>query len=237
MEYSLIIYVFNPIEVEIKVWLKNYTSAQKFQIQLQNRGWSLINNNNQLNHYFVGDNFLALNSIYPSIFVSSEAYNKLLNILAQSANFSLRTRQKNHQILLVIKAAVDNTTSQNGIIRMEFEEEVSLSLEQLDNLLINKGFEYQAKWSRERQEFCNPNSDITVCIDKNAGYGYLVEFEKMTTSNSDTILVKKEILDLVASFGLQELDQALLARMFAFYNSNWHTYYGTDNFFEEKDLV
>jgi predicted adenylyl cyclase CyaB len=233
---GLLGYVFNPIEVEIKVWLKNSDSANQFKTQLERQGWSPVTNNNQLNHYFVGDNFLGLNSVSPEIFISNDPYSKLVNILTQTAKFSLRTRQKDNQVLLVIKASLDNTTSQNGIIRMEFEEEVNLTLNQLDEILLNLGFEYQAKWSRERQEFANLTTDITICIDKNAGYGYLAEFEKMISSDQDSALAKKEVLDLANSFGLEELDQSLLARMFDYYNNNWQEFYDQDNFFDEKDI-
>ena len=36
---------------------------------------------------------------------------------------------------------------------------------------------YQAKWSREREE--HTFKGLNVCIDKNAGYGYVAELERV----------------------------------------------------------
>jgi len=55
-------------------------------------------------------------------------------------------------VILVIKASVDDTTSSNGTARLEWESKVGLSIEELDALVLKSGFQYQAKWSRERQE-------------------------------------------------------------------------------------
>ena len=75
--------------------------------------------------------------------------------------------------MLVIKASVDDTTSSNGTARLEFESEVKMTLDELDKILLDSGFTYQAKWSRERQDF--KYKGLNVSIDKNAGYGFLAE--------------------------------------------------------------
>lgn len=113
---------------------------------------------------------------------------------------------------------------------MEFEEAIpNLSLDGLDALLLESGFQYQAKWSRDREEY--KAGDIAVCLDRNAGYGYVAEFEKIIHEASEAEIAKREILKFMESLGIEELPQDRLERMFAHYNAHWSDYYGTDNIF------
>ena len=88
---------------------------------------------------------------------------------------------------------------------------------------------YQAKWSRERQEY--KFLDMTVVIDKNAGYGYLAEFEIIERDALKIEATKAKLVHTMKELGVQELDQARLERMFEFYNEHWLEYYGTDKIF------
>ena len=226
----------NNVEVEIKVLLGSKPKADKLVNQIQSLQYSQTSENNQLNHYFVGDNYEAIKNMDSRYFVDSNSYAKLLNIIDSNSQFSLRTRRLNDQIndqtFLVIKASLNDTTASNGTIRVEFEEQANLSLDQLDQLLLSYGFQYQAKWSRSRQEFQSPQSDIKICLDCNAGYGYLAEFESIITTDKDHNLIKIAILKLIHSLNLEELDQHKLAKMFDYYNANWRDYYGTKKVFE-----
>ncbi len=132
-------------------------------------------------------------------------------------------------MILVIKAAEDDTGSANGTARMEFESKVDLSLEALDQILIKSGFKYLSKWSRERQEF--KYKDLNVTIDKNAGYGYIAEFEKVIEDPTLGDHTKDEIRSIMNEISAAELPQDRLARMFDYYNNNWQDYYGTDKVF------
>jgi adenylate cyclase class IV len=112
---------------------------------------------------------------------------------------------------------------------MEFEEPVAVSLNELDSLLLDAGFMYQAKWSREREEYAYKGAN--VCLDKNAGYGYLAEVEKIVHDEALADAVRAEIDEIMTELDIVELDQDRLARMFSHYNTNWPEYYGTDKVF------
>ncbi len=184
--------------------------------------------NTQLNHYFEGGDLAKLSrAIAPHL--TRDAIQKLDRILSVGADFSVRTRQKDDTVLLVVKAAVDGGTSANAVSRLEFEEPVAMSLADLDTMLLEVGFVYQAKWSREREEYTYKGA--AVCIDKNAGYGYLAEFEKVVPEGEPIDAVRRDLESLMAELGVRELPQDRLARMFAHYNSNWAEYYGTDKTF------
>ncbi len=74
-------------------------------------------------------------------------------------------------------------------------------------------------------------TEILLCLDKNAWYGYLAEFERVITDADKVVETRAELLTIIEALGYRELDQARLARMFDFYNQNWREYYGTENVF------
>jgi predicted adenylyl cyclase CyaB len=144
---------------------------------------------------------------------------------------SVRTRWIHNKswVILVIKASLDEHTSYNGVSRIEFEPTLDMTIEQIDQILLDSWFEYLSKRSRERQEYELP--EIHISLDKNAGYGYLAEFEMVINGNWDTTQAQKKIKEIMTELQVEELDQWRLERMFAFYNKNRPDYYGTENVF------
>jgi len=215
-------------EIEIKSLLGQQENADIFRDRILERGAEKQTANSQLNHYFLmGDANALLEKV--SGYFNEEQNTLLKKILLEGDKHSVRTRSLDGTVKLVIKASVDDTTSANGIARMEFEEDVPISLDELDQLLLSVGFEYQAKWSRDREEFVL--DDVTICLDKNAGYGYLTEFELVVPEGGDRHLAESKIRDLMSVCGVEELQQDRLARMFDYYNTNWPDYYGTEKVF------
>jgi predicted adenylyl cyclase CyaB len=151
-------------------------------------------------------------------------------MLTGSKNISVRTRDADGKIIFVAKASIGDDTSANGVSRLEFEVTMPFkTLDELDSLLLKSGLSYQAKWSRDREEYKGGN--MTICLDKNAGYGYLAEFEKVVFSAEEKDGVKKELEEIMSEMGAVELKQDRLERMFAYYNAHWQDYYGTDKVF------
>lgn len=216
-------------EVEIKSLLQSEENAQKLRDKLAENNIQPINKYTQLNHYFLNDgDFAKLEAGLLPLF-DEEKKEKLKKILEEGKDYSIRTRSMNGDVFFVVKASVDDTTSSNGILRMEFEEKVGLSMDELDKILENAGFSYQAKWSRDREEY--EKDDFYITIDRNAGYGYLSEFEIETEEQEKLSEAKQRILNFMQELGLQELSQDRLERMFKFYNENWRDYYGTEKVF------
>ena len=217
-------------EIEIKSLLggKDKADALVKKLCKLDPSSSCVSRSKQLNHYFVGEDLDRLIKELSPLF-KDEVKTRLETIAQSATAFSVRTRQKDKQILFVIKASVDDTTSENGISRIEFEEQVDLTLEELDKKIIDSGFKCQAKWSREREEYAHKG--VTVCLDKNAGYGYLAEFEKVVEDESLIEQTRNELREIMSEVGAEELPQDRLERMFSHYNENWPEYYGTDKIF------
>lgn len=218
-------------EVEIKSLLGSKENADALKTKLCERDSSctLVSSYTQLNHYFEGD-ALATLAITLAPHLTPETKEKLARIVEGGSKVSVRTREMNGEVRFVAKASLGSDTSENGVIRLEIEEQVQgLTLEELDALILSAGYTYQAKWSRSREEY--KTGPISVCVDKNAGYGYLAEFERVVEEQEAITQAKLEVLALMQEVGVEELEQDRLERMFEHYNQHWSEYYGTDNIF------
>ncbi|MFP4022437.1 MAG: hypothetical protein ACLFNR_02440 [Candidatus Paceibacterota bacterium] len=220
-------------EVEIKSLLGKKSAADDLILKMESfdPNFKKVSQNSQLNHYFKESDIVYL---YKKIekYLTYEIAQKMRDIIKVGDKFSVRTRQKDSEVFLVIKASVDEGTSENTVSRLEFEEKMDLTLNELDALVLDSGYTYQAKWSRDRSEYIYKN--MNVCIDRNAGYGYLVEFEKVVDNRDDIPKAKAEIELSMKELDLEKLPQDRLERMFEYYNNNWHQYYGTSRTFNIK---
>jgi len=224
-------------EVEVKALLGGPERAEELRRAMKavDPSCTLTSKNKQLNHYFEidpgvprGGSLQGLSHAL-SPHISDPARAKLDRMASGATKSSLRTRKKDDDVYVVVKASVDDTTSENGIARIEFEERVALSLDELDRLILKNGFKYQAKWSREREEYVCIG--INVTLDKNAGYGWLAEFERVVDDDKQLENARKEIRALMSDLAVEELAQVRLERMFAHYNAHWPEYYGTEKIF------
>ena len=232
-------------EVEVKSLLGEELNATALKEKMcaLDPACACVSTNKQLNHYFKDGDINELYAKTQSLF-SDKQKEKFKSIVEKGTNFSVRTRQmakasmngsspdgtfRDDEVLLVVKASVDEGTSANTVTRLEFEEPVRVALKELDALVESAGFTYQAKWSREREEYSYKGAN--VCFDKNAGYGYLAEFEKVVEDDTLLAEARKNIEELMEELGVVELPQDRLERMFTHYNENWPEYYGTDKTF------
>jgi adenylate cyclase class IV len=217
-------------EVEIKSLLGSSERADELRKKMKEADptCELESRNYQLNHYFEGGTLTKLAEVVAP-HISGVGEIKLDDLATRAKDFSVRSRQKDDTVLLVIKVSVDDSTSANGVARIELEEKVSLTLDELDKLVLSAGFSYQAKWSREREEYLCKGVNVT--LDKNAGYGWLAEFERVVDSQEKVGEANHTIRNLMQELEVFELPQERLERMFKHYNEHWQEYYGTDKVF------
>ena len=233
-------------EVEVKALLGSEKRAEEVRKAMRKADASctLVSKNRQLNHYFDGGQLDALEKAISSQ-LSKDARLRFHDIAEKAKEFSVRTRRFDRltagekdpstmlgasgEVLLVVKASVGDDSSANGISRIEFEEKVSVSLDALDKMILGCGFKYQAKWSRGREEYLCKGVNVT--LDKNAGYGWLAEFERVVDDENQLGVAEKQVRALMKELGVEELPQDRLERMFAFYNKHWEEYYGTERIF------
>jgi adenylate cyclase class IV len=225
-----ILRIMQTYEIEMKSLLGSPESARALRAKMAeiHPGHEVLGTGRQRNHYFTEG---PMDELFTrvSLHVPDTEHERLRHIIGEGKNFSVRTRETDDETLFVIKASIDDTTSENGIARIEFEVPVPLTLEELDRIIVEAGFPYQAKWSREREEY--RIKEVTVTIDRNAGYGYVAEFEKVVHDPLHAESTQRELRALMDELGVEELAQDRLERMFAYYNEHWQEYYGTDKIF------
>ena len=223
--------VLHTYEIEIKSLLGDKERADFLKHRMKQLDPDVVytGKHTQLNHYFVGGDLKKLFEKI-SLHVEPQKLDSLKEIIHKTKDYSLRSRRADGVVLLVIKASMDDSTSVNGIARVEFEAATpDLSLDALDNLVLASGFAYQAKWSREREAYIYRGANVT--IDKNAGYGYVAEFEHLITDADQATQAQIRLRAMMGELGVSELPQDRLERMFAHYNAHWQEYYGTENIF------
>lgn len=220
-------------EVEIKVFLETEERADVLISALKKRDKKvrLKGQSFQLNHYFDDHgNFQSLIVILET-YLKPDQLGTLHALLQRGKKHSLRTRDADGYVSMVVKADREkNADSMHGNTRYEWEEIIpDMTIEALDAHILKHGFSCLSKWSRQRKEY--QYLDMTVCIDNNAGYGYVAELEKVVQREQDADRAKEAIKNELQELGLEELSQERLGRMFAHYNAHWQEYYRTDKTF------
>ena len=109
----------NTFEIEIKSLLGEASKAEELKRQMSalDPNCRLTGRNKQLNHYFDGGDMDELTKNV-SLHLNDEQLKKLSHIVTTGSNFSVRTRQKDDQVLLVVKASVDECSSANTVSRV-----------------------------------------------------------------------------------------------------------------------
>lgn len=211
------------IEVEVKALIGD--DDRKAMILSRDLDTYFTGKESQLNHYFKAneESISLFSKKFPDFF---EGYREK----AGSAIPSVRTREINgSEVYLIFKATIGDDSSENGSARIEHEELMEWSIDDLDAILEHCGMMVRSKWSRDRWNYWKDG--FTICLDKNAGYGWLLEIEYITSAQEHVERSRTSALKLLQEFGLEELDPHRLERMFAYYEANWRTYYGTDKRF------
>ena len=222
-------------EIEIKCLLGSKAAADNLlkKMRLKDSKLVKLGVQKQLNHYFEGGNLDNLYQNIRSVLSGQADRDKLKSIASTAKSFSLRTRQTNGKLLLILKISIDDTSSDNGTARMEFEAPISgVTLDELDALVQKSGFTYQAKWSRDKTDYDYKGANVTISFSP--GYGYVAEFEKIISDPKLADQTKADLRLLMKDLGIEELSQEQLGRMFNYYNTHWSDYYGTDKVFEIK---
>lgn len=232
---------YTNYEIELKVLLWNSFPPTTFIKALSKDFKSVVERweESHRNHYFEIPHRTQILPAFEERLPIDHEDKLLIANFRNGKDIVVRTREiqanDTKRVILVMKSTVDEWTSQNGTIRKELEIPVPLAIEDLDSILIACAeIRPQAKWSRTRKTFDVVDKDwfyFTVCLDKNAGYWFIVEFEVVVNKPSVIESTKKKLQDCIQHMWLRELPADQLHRMFEFYNKNWESFYQTENYF------
>ena len=220
-------------EIEIKTLLGSQQKSDELLAKVTNRDpeTKLVSEQKQLNHYYYGGDLAELATTVAQ-YLSPEQTVILTDIAQRATHINVRTRKKNDTVLLIVKGSLDNTSAAHSHQRMEFEAEVPLTIDELDNLVATSGWQLEAKWQADRKIY--ETMGLTLDMFFTPGYGYVAEFEKVVQSDTERAAAHQQLIDVMESLGVRELPNDRLERMYAYYNQHWAEYYGTDKVFTIK---
>ena len=139
-------------EIEIKSLLGSKAASDELLRKVTERdpATRLVSTQHQLNHYFKGGNLRELLTTMGDR-LSDDQRQRVETIAATATSVNVRSRQKNDDVLLIIKGSLDKTSAVHSHQRMEFEANVPLTIEQLDREVIEAGWTLEAKWEAHRK--------------------------------------------------------------------------------------
>jgi len=162
-------------------------------------------------------------------FITKEEYNRLLNFFKSKSSSS----KEDYQETFYFDSEQDLRIQRNnffskiwmkkGKIHDDAREEIEIQFkkedfEELERLFLALGYNVKIKWFRTRNEF--EWDGIKVCVDYTRGYGYIVEFEKMSDEASkekDFIFLKEKL----ESLGIKISPKEEFESKFQYYKENW----------------
>lgn len=166
-------------------------------------------------------------------FVSEEKYNEIIRKL-QNERYDL-TEVK--QITYYFKGDIDfrimltkdfsKLWLKKGEIHDDAREEVEVKIDneyrnELLKLLNLLGYEVEIKWFRKRIETQYKGYYLT--IDFSAGYGYIVEIEKMVEEESLIEKTKIELENILIDLGIDISPKEEFVEKYKDYKINWYEY-------------
>ncbi|MGE5456632.1 MAG: CYTH domain-containing protein [Ignavibacteriales bacterium] len=176
-------------------------------------------------------------------FISKEKYNELIN---DFKNKKVKFNESK-QITYYFKGDTDfrimytkdytKMWLKKGQIHDDAREEMEVLVDNkyrsdLSKMLECLGYEVEIKWFRKRLE--GSYQDIKLTIDYTAGYGYIVEVEKIVTDESLIDETKNKLVDILKSFNIEISDKQEFKDKYSDYKINWSKY--TNDINEEKFL-
>lgn len=171
-------------EIEIKSLLGSRDAADRLlqKVTAIDPSTRLVSEQHQLNHYFAGGELRNLVRGMGDI-LDAQMVDRIHDIDRQATNTNVRTRQKNDTVLLVVKGSLDSASAAHSHHRMEFEQEVPLTLVELDRRVEQSGWQLEAKWQADRKLY--ETMGITLDLFFTPGYGHMAEFERVVHDDTD----------------------------------------------------
>lgn len=227
-----------------------------------------ITNEYQINTYFSAAEGVVLLDNLDELFnqlIKSESLGKrisksslpVLSDIPKDMKVSVRTRSTLNDNKNYIFIKFSKSDPVNGKTRIEYVIPLTGDVKNTDNVLEqifkDSGFlVIDSKWRRVRQEFKvmeNDGVSFTVSLDRNAGYGDILEVEYLpkpefaqelnalaqVTLNPEIVIeslvevIQYRVDSLIWNLGLEPLRPEILEKMYQEYRNNWIKYYLSGN--------
>ena len=162
-------------------------------------------------------------------FFTQEKYHELLDYFKKEVDFLGEENQKTYYFdtpedLRIQKN--DNYSKiwmKKGKLHDDHREEIEIKFDteqfkELEKLFLGLGFEVEIKWFRKRNSF--KWQGVDVAIDYTKGYGYIIEFEKMSDKEGEEKTLKF-LKDKFKGLNISLTPRDKFDEKFENYKKNW----------------
>ena len=132
-----------------------------------------------------------------------------------------------------VKGAASGEDAVHAANRMEYEVILDQDLESINQAIVSAGIVLVSKWSSLR-DFYSLDQNLKADIEFVAGYGHKAELELVIPDGDSVETAVATIDQLADKLGLYYASEALMGRMYNYYNQHWQDYFNTDNVFSDQ---
>lgn len=162
-------------------------------------------------------------------FITKEQYDDLMDFFKKNSEFIKEGNQETFYIDTNLDLRIQKNDfyskiwMKKGNLHDDHREEIEIKFdkndfEKLDRIFSELGFGVQIKWFRHRTEFLW--NGISVCLDFTRGYGYIIEFEKMSDEANKSVeleTLRQKMIEL----GIVISPKEEFSKKYDFYKKNW----------------
>ncbi len=163
-------------------------------------------------------------------FISKEKYEELLNFFMESALLKEEDSQETHYLNSEIDLRIQKNKTgtriwmKRGKIHDDARKETEIvtgekeDFDKLKDIFSSLGLGTEIVWIRDRKQF--EWEGVTVCLDYTKGYGYILEFEKMSTEEEKD----ENLKELTQKFKRLEINitpKEEFSEKYDHYKQNW----------------
>ena len=161
-------------------------------------------------------------------FLSEQEYKKLLSFFDEQATLVREDEQETHYFDCKEDLRVQKNKQgakiwlKKGKLHDDEREEIEIPIESKDFAALGElfralGMEVEIKWFRKRKVYTWRG--VKVCLDNTAGYGFILELEKLVATQDTT--VREELIALLTELGLKQSPKSEFTQRYEDYKRNW----------------
>jgi adenylate cyclase class IV len=158
---------------------------------------------------------------------------ELTKLVKHSVEIMVKCRSIDDTNYFSVKGAAAGQDAVHAANRMEFEAGLSMSLEEINQVIVDAGIKLVSKWS-SRRDFYSLGQGLKADIEFVAGYGHKAELEVVIQDGESVDDAMATIDELADKLDLYYASDELMGRMYAYYNQHWEEFFNTDNVFSDR---
>lgn len=158
---------------------------------------------------------------------------ELAGLVEKCDEIMVKCRSIDEVTFFAVKGAASGEDAVHAVNRMEFEVVLQKDLETINQAITDAGIKLVSKWSSVRDFYCLDDA-LKADIEFVAGYGHKAELELVIADGESVEEAVATIDQLATKLDLYCASDALMGRMYSYYNDHWEEFFNTNNTFSDE---